>query len=62
MEKSLSHFNEAFNQELRADFIVIKQNEKYHVLIIADMGTGYGERVFLDGPAAEALRRVLAIH
>lgn len=43
---SLSHINEAFNEELQEDFTMVYiREQKYFVLNIVDAGTRYGERI-----------------
>lgn len=46
---SLSHVNEAFNESVQADFLVVYiEGEKYEILNVVDCGTNYGERTILS--------------
>lgn len=46
---SISHVNEAFNEEFKADFMVVYIKEKkYFVLNMMDTGTRYGERMIAE--------------
>lgn len=59
---SLNQVNEAFNQELEADIIVVIQNVKQHVLNMVDMGTGYGKRVKSETHEAKAQKQLIEVH
>lgn len=63
---SLTHVNEAFNEELQADYVVVyiggdkyDGGEKFEVLNIIDVGTGYGERSIAPSRNAESMKKSL---
>lgn len=60
---SLRHVNEAFNEELRADYTVVTiRSENYHILHVMDMEAGHEERVIKNTHEAKALERRLEIN
>lgn len=53
---SISHVNEAFNQSMQADFLVVYvSQDKYEVLNMIDAGTNYGERVIVQKRDAQEM-------
>lgn len=56
---SFSHVNEAFNEELQADFTVENiRGRKYEVMNVVDLGTAYGERVITPAKNAETMKKL----
>lgn len=60
---SISHVNEAFNQELQADFFWITiQTQKAIVLNMVDAGTRYAERIIASARNAETMTSLIDQH
>lgn len=56
---SLTHVNEAFNEEVQADFVTVYiRGEKYEVFNVVDTGTAYGERAIAPSRTAECMQNL----
>lgn len=57
---SLTHVNEAFNNEIQADYVIVYiRDEKFEVLNIVDLGTRYGERAIAKMRSAENMTEMI---
>lgn len=57
---SLTHGNEAFNVEIQTHFATAYiRNDKYGILNIIDMGTGYCERTIATSRSSENIQKLL---
>lgn len=57
---SLKHVNEAFNETVQADYMVVYINEeKFEVLNIVDTGTAYGERSIAPSRSSDNMKAML---
>lgn len=57
---SLTHVNEAINEEFQVDFtIVYIENNKYEVLNIVDLGTSYGEHTIANNRSAITVKNII---
>lgn len=57
---SVSHVNEAFNEELQADFLVAYiRGERVDILNMVDTGTGYGERMIVPSRNAGVMKNMM---
>lgn len=60
---SLSHVNEAFNEEIQVDYTVAYINEqKYFILNMVDAGTRYGERAIAFSRDAKTMMEMIETH
>lgn len=57
---SLTNVNEAFNQELQAEFMVVYiSNEKFDVLNITDVGAEHGERAISSTRSFQSMKQTI---
>lgn len=57
---SLTHVNEAFNEEIQADFVTCHiRGETFEILNVVDMGTKYGERKMEPTRTADRMNELL---
>lgn len=60
---SLSHVNQAFNEEIQADFATVRFKDANHeVLNVVDTGTTYGLRLIVPDRSAKTMKKLLEKH